>query len=121
MHRVGGREAEHAASRTSECLQQLLDDLVGSVGRPDLRCVEVVPQVAGERVAQRGELAIGVAVDGEHRGRETLDDVPGDALGDGVRVLVDVEGVAHVLLRRAVRTQTAEVVTDREIVERGHR
>ena len=79
-----------------------------------------VTEVAGERLAQGGELAIRVPVHGQHGAGERLDDVAGDRLRDRMGVLVDVQRVAHVLLRGAVRRQAAEVVTDRQIGEGGH-
>ena len=43
-----------------------------------------------------------------------------NGLGNGVRVLVDVQLDGDMQLRRAVRSDATEVVTEREIVERGH-
>src|SRR5690606_8245613 len=80
-----------------------------------------VPEVARERGPQVGELAVGVAVRAEHRAGERLDDVAGHRLRDRVGVLVDVEGVPHRLLRRAVRRLPAEVGADGQIGERRHR
>src|SRR5690606_19109833 len=120
VHRVGGREAEHTASGTAEGLQELLDDLVRAVGGPDVVAAEAVTEVAGQRLTERRELAVGVAVRRQHGVRERGDDVAGDGLGDRVRVLVDVEGVAHVLLRRPVGGESPQVVTDRQVGEGGH-
>ncbi len=79
---------------------------------------QTVPEVAGEALAQRGELAIRVAVDGANGLGEGRLDVERHLLRNRVGVLVDVELDAHVLLRCAVRHVPAKVIADRQVVER---
>ncbi|OEI67229.1 hypothetical protein Cus16_3130 [Curtobacterium sp. ER1/6] len=125
VHRVGGREAEHRAARAAEGLEELLEDLVGPVRRPELLRGqllvrrEAAVQVRGQRPTQLGELAVRVPVDGGQGLPDRGHDVLGDVLGHGMRVLVDVELHAHVLLRSAVGALPTEVVADREVFERG--
>ena len=77
VHGIGGREAQDAPSGATERLEHLLKHLVGSVGRPDVVSGEAVSQVAGQAIAQCGELAVGVAVQGRR------------GLGDGRRDVRD--------------------------------
>ena len=120
VHRVGGREAEHAATRAAEGLQQLLDDLVGAVRGPHLLALDTLAQIGGEVLAQRRELAVGVPVDGAQRVLDRGGHVRDDDLGNRVRVLVDVESDAHGLLRGSVGGLPAQVVADRKVVEARH-
>ena len=70
VHRVRRLEAQRAASRPAEGLQQLLEHLVRPVGGPEVlggeRDAGRPGQVGGERPAQGGVVAVGVAV--ERRG-----------------------------------------------------
>ncbi len=71
VHRVRRHEADCAAARTAERLQQLLQDLVGTVGRPDVLDADgdagLRRQVGGQVGAQRDRVAVGIAV--QLRGR----------------------------------------------------
>src|SRR5204862_4492450 len=62
VHRVRRGEAQRRAPRTAERLEQLLLDLVGTVGRPQVRYAQRVPEVGCEVPAQRHGIAVGVAV-----------------------------------------------------------
>ena len=117
IHRVGRGEPERGASRAGERLQQVLQHLVGAVGRPDLIGGETVTEVIGEALAQRGELAVRVAVDLAQRARDAVEDVVGDLFRDRMGVLVDVQRDRQRRLRRTVRRETAEVGTE-EVLQR---
>src|SRR5207344_1536059 len=62
VHRVGGDEADRAAARTAERLQQLLQDLVGTVGRPEVLGGQRDPGLGAEIGGQVGAQQDGVAV-----------------------------------------------------------
>jgi hypothetical protein len=76
-----------------------------------------VPEVAREALAQNRELAVWIPVDGAYREGEGRLDVGRDILGNRVRVLVDVELDANVLLRCAIRRLAAEIVPDGKVSE----
>ena len=66
VHRVGRGEAERGATGAAERLQQVQEDLVRAVARPDLLGVThggaAAREVGREALAQVGELPVGVAV-----------------------------------------------------------
>jgi hypothetical protein len=61
----------------------VLQHLVRAVRRPDLLAREAVAEVVGEALAQRGELAVGVAVDVAQSQGDGIQDVVGDLLRNG--------------------------------------
>ncbi len=77
------------------------------------------PQVAGQRLAQRGELAVGVAVEVLHLTGDGLDDGERHVLRHVVGVLVGVQPHRDVELRRAVRGGPPQVLAQRQLG--GHR
>ena len=108
VHRVRRLEAQRGAAGPAEGLQQLLDDLVGAVGRPDLarRRPRGRRQVGGQLGAQLDRVPVGVAVERRGRPRATRSAMRRDQrLGQRVRVLVGVQPHGHVELR-ARRTGT---------------
>ena len=87
----------------------MLQDFIGAVRGPDLLARETVTKVVGESLAQRRELAVGVAVDVAQRDRDGVEDVIGDLGWDGMSVLVDVQGDRKGCLRRAVGLEPTEI------------
>ena len=79
-----------------------------------------MPEVGGERFAQRGELAVGVAVEVEHGSGEGLDDVPRDRLGDGCVFSLTLSAYRTCFCGAPYGCQPSQVVADREIAEVGH-
>jgi hypothetical protein len=114
VHGVRRREAERGATGAAERLQHVLQHLVGAVAGPHLVGPDAVAEVAGQRLAQGGELAVRVPVEVAHLQRHRGGDRGGDGLGDVVAVLVRVEAHRDVELRRAVRRAAAQVVAQRE-------
>ncbi|CAB4557462.1 unannotated protein [freshwater metagenome] len=98
----------------------MLDDLVRAVRRPDVVGAQPVPEVFGQGLTQRGEFAVGVAVDCAECAFDAAQNVGNDIAGNRVRVLVDVELNSHVRLRCTVRLSAAQVVANRQIVKAGH-
>jgi hypothetical protein len=117
VHRVGRREAQGRAAGACKGLQQLLQHFVRPVRRPHLLRRQVVAEVDGQGLAQRRELAVGVAVERAHDMGHGLDDGDRDGLGDVVGVLVGVQAHRHVDLRRPVRSAAPQVVAQRQVVE----
>ena len=85
VHRVARREAERGAARPAEGLHDVREHLVGAVARPDLvgghRHPRLLLEVCRERLAQLGEVAVGVAVETRHVVGERSE----DGLDDGLR------------------------------------
>jgi hypothetical protein len=85
VHREGRHESDRAAARAAERLQQLLQDLVGTVGRPEVFQTELGAglrgEVAGQITAQGHRVAVGVTVQvgGRllHRPHHVVDQRPG--------------------------------------------
>ena len=84
---------------------------------PDLVTGETEPQVVGQPLPHRGELAIRVAVDLAQSDGDGIQDVVGHLFGNRVSVLVHVQSDRQRGLRGTIRRLTAEVVTDGQIVE----
>ena len=122
VHRIRRHEADRAAAGAAERLQQLLQDLVGTVGGPQVfdteRGAGLRAQVGGQVGAQRHRVAVGIAVqvagDRLDRGRHVVD----QRLGGRMRVLVGVEPHRNVQLRCAVRRFAAQILAQRQIVQR---
>ncbi len=120
VHRVRRGEAERGAPGAAEGLQQLLLDLVGAVGRPDVGAGQPVPEVGGEVGAQRDRVPVGVAVEvAQPRADSAFADRVDDVVGHRVGVLVGVEPDRR---RRAAARRTgvmpAQFVAERQVVER---
>ena len=99
----------------------MLKHLVGTIGGPHLLRKQPLTQVVRERLAKRQELAIGVAVDVPKRQSDRIEDVGGDLVRHGMGVLVHVERHRKRCLRRTVRSHSAQIVTERKVVEAsGH-
>ncbi len=120
VHRIGGRKAENASTRTSEGLEHLLEHLVRPVCGPNGIAGEPGTEVPGEALAKLGEFAIGIPVDPEHRCGEGRHNIGGNRFGDRMGVLVHVEADADLFLRCAVRGEPTKVVTKGQIVEGDH-
>ena len=118
VHRIRRDEADRAASRTAEGLQQLLQDLVGSICRPEVFHAEPDPglhaEVGGQVGAQRHRVAVGIAVQVDGRIAHRGDDVVDERLAGRVRVLVGVQPHRNRQLRRAVGRFAAQVVAQRK-------
>ena len=114
VHRVGRLEPERGAARPAEGLQQLLDDLVGAVGRPGVGLGEPVAEVGGQVLAQLHRVPVGVAVQRARHREHRVRDRPLQLLARAVGVLVGVELDRHVELGRAVRVKASQVVPDGE-------
>lgn len=123
MHGVRGLEADRGAAGAAEGLQQLLEHLVGTVGRPDVGEGDLVPGGAGEVAGQLGTeldgVPVGVAVEVAGGLADPLGDPVDERLGQRVGVLVGVQPHGHVELRRPVRGLAAQLVADREVVDAG--
>ncbi|GAA3067833.1 hypothetical protein GCM10020000_60250 [Streptomyces olivoverticillatus] len=124
VHGVGGLEAEGGAAGAAEGLQQLLEDLVGAVGGPDVRLGDLVArgtgEVGGEFGAQLHRVPVGVAVEVPGGLGDALGDAGDEGLGQRVGVLVGVQPDGHVELGGAVRGLAAQFVPDGEVVDAGH-
>src|ERR1700691_2337996 len=91
VHRVRRLEAERGAAGPAEGEQQLLHDLVGAVGGPDLVPPEPVPEVGGQVVAQADDVAVRVPVQGARYPGHRVGDRPDEGGRRRVGVLVDVQ------------------------------
>ena len=114
-----GTNPTRQPSGPAEGLQELLEDLVGAVGGPDVRRSSAAHpcggQVRGEVGAQRDGVAVRVAVQLARRPRGRRGGDVGDQLGRRrVRVLVRVEPDRDVELRGAVGGLPPQVVAQRE-------
>lgn len=121
VHRVRRLEADRRTARSAEGLQQLLDDLVGAVGRPHVGQGDLVAggvrQVLRELRAQLHGVPVRVAVEVPGRLTHPLGDPLDQRLGQGVGVLVGVQPYGDVQLGRAVRGLAAQLVPHGEIVD----
>ena len=117
VHGVRGDEAQHGAALAPERLEDLLQDLVRAVGRPEVVLGETVAQVVCECAAQVREVAVRIPVQGHGR----LVHAPRDGLHDvvrhGMRVLVRVQRDRDLQLGSPVRGHSAQVVAQRKGVE----
>ena len=126
VHRVRRLEADRGAAGSAEGLQELLDDLVGAVGRPDVGQADLVSgrvrQILGELRAQLHGVPVRVAVEVPGRLAHPLGDPLDQRLGQRVGVLVGVQPYGDVELGRAVGGLAAQLVPYGEIVddEVGH-
>ena len=107
------------ATVPTEGLDDVREHLVGAVAGPHLlgrdRHPRLLLDVCRQRLAQVGELAVGVAVERRHVVGERRDDGVDDDLRHRVGVLVGVEPHRHVELRRAVRRAAAQVGTQQAL------
>ncbi len=121
VHRVAGREGQHAPPGPAERGEQVGHDLVRSVRRPDAVRGEAVPEVAGQVRAQLGRLPVRVPVEGAGRRHDRRGHLVPDERRRRVRVLVDVEHHRHLELRRAVGFLPDQVRAQRQVRQRDHR
>lgn len=120
VHGVRGLEADRGTAGAAEGLQQLLEHLVGAVGRPDVGAADLVPggaaEVAGQLGAELDGFPVGVAVEVTGGLADPLRDPVDQRLGERVRILVGVQPDRYVELGGAVRGLAAQFVPDREVV-----
>jgi hypothetical protein len=125
VHRVAGGEAHHRAARSTEGLQQLLQDLVGAVGGPHLVAGDLDPGLArdigGEFIAQFHGVPLRIAVQGRGQAADLGDEIRHESLARRVRVLVRVELVGDGELRGTVGGFPAQFRTQRQVCQIGHR
>jgi hypothetical protein len=114
VHRVGGLEAQRGAPGAAEGHQDLLDDLVRPVGRPDLTAGQVVAQVPGQLGPQRVGVAVRVPVQGQRQVLDGARQVGGQRDRGPVRVLVRVQPDRDVELGRPVGAAPPQVVPQRQ-------
>lgn len=121
VHRIGRHEADRAAARTAERLQQLLQDFVGSVCCPDVLDADLHAgrpgQIVGQIAPQVDGVAIGIAMQFGGRGTHRLGGVVDKGGTRRVRVLVGVQSHRHFELRRAVGGFAAQVIPQRQVVQ----
>jgi len=113
MHGVGGLEAERGPARAAERLIELLDDLVGPVGRPGLLGRHAVAQIGGQIVAQYHGVPVGIPVQHRGFGSSRLSDVPDERVRRAEGVLVGVQADPRGDLRRTVGRAAEQVVPQR--------
>ncbi len=116
VHGVRGLEADRGASGSAEGLQQLLEHLVGTVGRPHVGGGDLVSggtgEVAGELGAELDGVPVGVAVEVAGGLADPFGDPVDEGVGERVRVLVGVQPDGYVELGGAVRGLAAQLVAD---------
>lgn len=125
VHRVRGLEADRGAAGAAEGLEQLLDDLVGAVGRPDVgggqrEVSGGAAQIGGQFGAQFDRVPVGVAVESAGGLPDPLGDPLDERFGQGVRVLVGVEVDGDVQLGRPVGGLAAQFVAYGQVVDVRH-
>ncbi|MDQ0801739.1 hypothetical protein QF050_003378 [Arthrobacter sp. SLBN-112] len=107
-----GREAQRGAAGAAESLKNLLQDLVGAVGGPQVGFVEAMAKVFRQGLAEIGELPVRVAVEAcgglRHGGADGGAYIRGYAMG----VLVDVQQNGDVQLGCPVGRQPAKVTAE---------
>jgi hypothetical protein len=107
MHRIRRHEADGAAAGATERLQQLLQDLVGTVGRPQVfdteRRAGLRAQIGGQVGAQRHRVPVRIPVQVSRDGLDRRRHIVDQRLGGRMRVLVGVEPHRYIQLRCAVR------------------
>ena len=122
VHRIGRHEAERAAARPAERLQQLLQDFVRTVGGPEVFDAErgsgLRGQVRGQVGAQRHRVAVGVAVQIGGGVADGSGDIVDECRSRRVRVLVRVESHRDGQLWCAVGRFAAQVLAQRQIGQR---
>ena len=107
--------AERCAARPAECLQQLLEDLVGAVGGPHLLDAQPVPQIGSEGSAQLDGVTVGVTVHARGCRADSGFEI-GDELGRGwIRILVGVQPYGDLELGRTVRRELTKIVAKRKV------
>ena len=111
VHGVGRDEGEDRTAGTPEGLQDLLQDLIGPIGGPEVFCPQSVPQIAGEGGAKFRELPIRVAIELPGGPRHTLRDGLHHRLRHGMGVLVRVECHRNIELGGPVRGHTPQIFT----------
>ena len=110
VHRVGRLEPQRRAAVPAERLQQLLEDLVGAVGRPDLPPGQPVPEIGGQVGPQLRRVPVRVAVQARRRrGGGRARSPRTRSGGRRVGVFVGVQPNGHVELRCAVRLEPGQV------------
>ena len=121
MHGVAGHEAQRRTTGAAERLQELLQDLVGTVCRPEIFDAQLGSggraEVGGEVATQRDGVTVRVTVQFGRSGSGRFSDVGDQLRRWRVRVLVGVENDRHLQLRCAISAFTAQIVAEREIVD----
>src|SRR5699024_6398677 len=121
VHRVAGHEPHGAAAGAAEYLEELLEDLVGSVGGPHPVRVQfhagLATEVGGEIAAQGDGVAIRVAVQVGGGVRDGGGQVGHQRPAGRVRVLVGVELHRDVELGRTVGAAAPEVLAQRQVLD----
>ncbi|SKZ97564.1 Uncharacterised protein [Mycobacteroides abscessus subsp. abscessus] len=99
----------------------MLQDLVGTVCRPDVFDAEVGSgcrsEVGGEVATQRDSVTVRVTVQLGRSGADRFSDVGDQLRRRRVRVLVGVENDRNLQLRCAISAFAAQVVAERKIVD----
>ena len=124
VHGVARCKSQRAAPRPTEGLEQLLQNLVGTIGRPHVVRADahagLLADVLRQRRAQFDGVALGIAVelsgvlfDGGH-------DVPDQRLRRRVGVFVGVELVGHRQLRGSIGAGTAQFFAQGKILQLSH-
>ena len=115
MHRIRRHEPERTAAGTAEGLQQLLQNLVGTVCRPEVLDAELHtggPGQGGGEVGTEGDgIAIGIAVQLSGGLAHRRGDIVDQGRRRRVRVLVGVEDHRNPELRCAISALATEVLT----------
>ena len=91
VHGVRGREAQRLAAGPAEGLENLLEDLVGAVGGPDVLGAKPVAEVFGQGFPEFGEFPVRIAVEARGGLGHGLGDGGPDISRHAMGVLVDVE------------------------------
>jgi hypothetical protein len=86
-----------------------LEDLVGSVGGPDVRGIESVAKVFGQRFPELGELTVRVAVEPNCGFRYSCCDGGLHVRRNAMRILIDVQQDGNIQLRGTVGGKSAKV------------
>ena len=122
VHRVAGDKPHRAAPRPAECLQQLLENLIGAVGGPHLVDSDVHTGLAGDIVgkcgAQRYCVTVRVAVEVRGDLLHFRDQVSDEVIGWRIRVFVGVQPNIDVELRGTVGFFAAQFVAQWQICQR---
>ena len=102
VHRIGRSEPQQPSSRATEGLQQLLHNLIGSIGRPDIGRPQAETQVIGQRPAQFQSLPVRIPVKSPGQFHDRCGHLLTHASAGRIRVLVHVQCDRHVQLGRTI-------------------